>query len=141
MGRSRLTTAAQVILYINGKPYAQVTSFRWDAQTPSKAIFAVDSSSPYELAPTLARVQGSIGLLRVTGDGGLEGAGITTHAGNLPRNKYISLALIERGTDMQLFRADRCWVNSQSWDVPVKGRVTGQMAFEAIDWTNETASG
>lgn len=139
MAKSRLLTSAQVVLYINGKPYAQVTSFRWDSHTPGRALHGLDSSEPYEFVPTVSRISGSIGLLRLIGDGGLEGAGITYHYGDLPRGKYFSLTLVERGSDTQIFRADRCWCQAQSWDVPSKGRATGQMTFEAIDWNNEAA--
>lgn len=137
MSRSRLITSAKVVLYVNGKPFAQVTDFRWDAATPPKAIYAVDSGEPYELAATQTKISGTVGLLRLIGDGGLEGAGVMPGLHDLPRNKYFSLALIERTTDTTIFRADKCWCVAQSWNVPSKGIVTGQMGFEAIDWSNE----
>lgn len=137
MSRSRLVTGAKVALYINGRPYAQVTSFRWDSLTPAKPIYGIDSGEPYELAPTTTRIAGNVGMVRLIGDGGLEGPGITHHFGDVPRGKYFSLTLVERGTDTTIFRADRCTATSQSWDVPNKGMVQGQMAFEALDWSNE----
>lgn len=140
MSRSPLATSAQVVLYVNGRSYAQVTGFNWSSVTPPKAIYGLDSGEPYELAPTITKVTGTVGLLRMVGDGGLEGAGIAPHLPDLPRGRYFSLALIHRGTDITIFRSDRCWVVSQSWDVPSKGRVSGSMTFEGFDWSNEAAS-
>ncbi len=137
--RSRLVTGAQVILYINGKPYAVVTGFKWDSITPPKAIYGLDCGEPLELAPTTTKITGQIGLLRQVGSGGIEGAGVVPHFPSLPRAKYFTLALVERSTDTQLFRADRCWAISQTWDVPSKGRMTGGLTFEAMDWNNESA--
>lgn len=137
MSRSRIITGARVLVYVNGKPFAQVTHFRWDSATPPKKIMGVDSGEPVELAPTTTMISGNMGLLRLSGDGGLEGAGIIPEFSEVPRGKYFSLALIDRATDTQIFRADRCWCASQSWDIPSKGMVTGQMTFEALGWNNE----
>jgi hypothetical protein len=140
MARSRLLTAAKLVLYVNGKPYSLATHLRWDSGTPKKSIYALDSGEPYELAPTTTKVSGSIGLLRLIGDGGLEGAGITPNFESLVREKYFTMALIERSTNTEIFRANRCSVVNQSWDVPSKSIVTGTFVFEALDWNNESAS-
>jgi hypothetical protein len=140
MARSSLLVSAQVTLYINGRPYALVTGFRWDSATPGKAIYGLDCGEPIEIMDTITKITGSVNLLRRIGDGGLEGAGIIPDFPSLPRGKYFSMSLIEQSTDTQIFRADRCRVMTQSWDVPAKGRVTGQMAFEALDWNNEAHS-
>lgn len=140
MSQSRLTLSAGVTLYINGRPYAQVTDFRFDSATPKKAIMGLDSSEPYELAPTTSKITGSIGLVRIAGDGGLEGAGIIAHSSNAIRERYFTLALVEHRTNTQLFRADRCSATAQSWNSPSKGRITGSLNFEALDWSNEATS-
>lgn len=137
MASSPLIAAAAVTLYINGRPYAQVSSFRWDSDTPMREIYGIDSGEPYELAPTQSRISGNIGLYRLIGDGGIEGAGATVHYGELPRQKYFTLSLVLHKYDLQLFYAGRCSVVRQNWDVPAKGLITGAMSFKAIDWNNE----
>lgn len=137
MARSRLLTSAQVLVYINGKPFAWATSFRWESATPRKAIYGLDSGEPYELAPTTTKVHGSVGLLRLSASGGLEGAGVVAQYHDIPREKYFTLTLVDRTTDTIIFTAGHCAVQSQSWDIPAKGRVTGSMTFEALDWNNE----
>jgi len=132
-----LLTAARVILYINGTAYSYVTDFRWSSATPSRQIRGLDSSMPYELGPGIASCQGSIGLLRGSGTGGLEGIGISPSFEQLVKGRYFTLMLVDRLTDTTLFRADNCWMTNQSWNAPSKSRVTGQMTFEALSWSNE----
>jgi hypothetical protein len=137
---SRLLSGAKVILYINGNPYAAVVSFKWDSTTGRKAIYGLDSGEPYELAPTTNKIVGTMMLLRTIGDGAAEGAGLVAQFADVPREKYFSLSLIERSTDTQIFRADRCSVLNQSWDVPSKGLAMGSLNFEALSWNNESVS-
>lgn len=137
--RSRVLASAQCMLYLNGAPWGIVTAFRWDSATPSKSISGLDSDNPFELAPTTTRITGSVQVVRVSNDGGLEGYGLIPAFEEIPRGKYFSLALVDRATDTQIFRADNCRCSGQSWDVPTKGLVTGSFSFEALSWSNESA--
>lgn len=137
MARSNIITGAKVVVYINSKPFAFVMNFRWDSSTPRRAIYGIDSGEPYELAPTTTKIGGSVGVYRTIDGGGLEGPGIVANLDNIPREKYFSLALIERSTGVTIFRADQCSVISQSWDVPSRGIMTGSFTFEALSWNNE----
>lgn len=139
MSKSRIASTAKVVLYINGRAYAQVTNFRWNSETPTREIAGIDSSEPYELAPTRTKVTGSIGLVRLVGDGGAEGAGATVPFEHIPAGRYFSLMLVDRSTDTTIFRADNCRASQQNWDVPMKGFITGSLAFEALAWSNELA--
>lgn len=140
MSQSRLALSASVTLYINGGAYAQVTDFRFDSATPKRAIMGLDSSEPYELAPTVTKITGSIGLVRIAGDGGLEGAGFVAQSSNILRERYFTLALVEHRTNTQFFRADKCSVTAQNWNSPSKGRISGSLNFEALDWSNEATA-
>jgi hypothetical protein len=137
MGKSLIITGARVVCYINGQKFGRVSSFRWDSATPRKAIYGLDSSEPYELAPLPSRITGSLTVYRTVGDGGLEGSGIVAQFADIPREKYFSLTLIERSSDTVVFRADDCAVTNQSWDVPSKGVMMGNFSFEALSWSNE----
>ncbi len=124
-------------MYVNGKLYARVTDLRFTSSTPGREIYGIDSSEPFELANTTTRCSGSMSVLRLAQDGGAEGAGMTVSYVDITREKYFSLALVDRVTDTIVFQARRCKLTSQSWDIPARGRVTGQLDFTAIDWSNE----
>lgn len=134
---AKTLTTAGVRLFVNGGPYARVKSFGWGADTPRKAIQGLDIMEPLELAPTTSRVTCRMQLYRTLGDGGAEGAGLTTPLDSLPRERYFSIQLITRNTDTVIFEARYCSVVRQSWSAPEKGVITGELEIEAIDWSNE----
>lgn len=137
MARAMTIVGAQVLCYINGVRFGRVTNFIWRSMTPRKAIYGLDSVDPTELAPTVTRCSGTIGMIRTTGDGGAEGAGMAAPFEDLPREKYFTVQLVDRATDRVLFQAQKCSVISQSWTVAMKTSVIGSIEFEAIDWSNE----
>lgn len=141
MASSNLITAPKVVVYVNGLPFGQATSFSWNSSTAKQPIYGLDSGEPYEFAPGITKVGGTIGIIRTILDGGTEGLGITTTFDQLPREKYFSLALVEKTSNTMLFRADKCTVQSQSWQIAVKGFLTGSVTFEAFDWKNEATDG
>lgn len=139
MASSTLVASAKAIAYVNGRAWAPVVSIRWDVSTPGRGIPGLDVSTDIELAPSSSRVNGSMVVLRQVGDGGVEGAGLIPFSKDLPAGTYFSLALVDRLTDTLLFRADRCWINSQSWDTPSRSFMVGTINFTALDWNNEAA--
>ena len=59
---------------------------------------------------------------------------------NLPTGKYFNITLLDRSNDLIVFQARYCVQQSESWTIPSKGIITGQLQFEAIDWNNEIKS-
>lgn len=138
MARStRLIQSAAVIAMVNGRPFGVVTAFQWNSATPKKEFYGIDSPDPYEIGATQTKITGTISVYRTNGDGGAEGWGLATTFDDISREKYFSLMLIDRATNRVLFQADFCSVTSQSWNVPPKGVVTGQIQFAALTWNNE----
>lgn len=137
MAKSHLITGPKVFLYINGQPYGRVVGFRWSSDTPKRAAYGLDSTEPYELMPTITRCTGQLQVLRVSRDGGAEGAGIAAPYVDLTLEKYFSILLIEQRTDTVLFQADQCSCVNQQWDVSARTFMMGTISFEALTWTNE----
>lgn len=137
MARSKIISAANVVCFINNQVYGKVTGFSYSSSTPKKRQMGIDSLRPYELIPTGTVVQGQLALLRLVGDAGIEGAGMTAPFADLSKEKYFSIALVDRTSDTVIFQADYASISSESWSIPSKGIVTGTVTFEALDWTNE----
>lgn len=131
---------AATVLRINGKPYGCVSSFSWSSSTPQKAVNGIDDLAAQELIPTSASVSGNISLYRITGSGGLEGAGLTTSFDEIPRERYFVLQLVDTRTDQILFEARSCKVESQQWNVAAKSLITGSCSFRGLQWNNESAT-
>jgi hypothetical protein len=99
--------------------------------------YGIDSSEPFELMPTTSSVQCSLGIIRTVGDGGSEGAGMSSRFEHLQTEKYFSIELVEIISDTRIFSAMNCSVASQSWNVEPKGIVRGSLEIKALNWTNE----
>jgi len=137
MSRPKIMSGAEVACFINGKRIGQVSSFRFTSVPSKRAIYALDSGQPYELAPTQTKVTGTLSLWRVIGDGGAEGNGLAAFFEDLPRERYFSILLTERGSDTVFFKADQCTMQEQTWEVQTKALVTGTITFEGLTWENE----
>lgn len=137
MARTKVITSPSLKLYVNGAPFGNVLSFDFTITSQSILKPELDNMEPAELAPTSYIVFGRMGLYRLHGDGGLEGAGLSANAIDLPRQKYVTFALIDRVTDQMVFRCDKVWVDSQNWSVGLKGVVRGTLAFKGIGYQNE----
>ncbi len=134
---SHLTVSAQVILYVNGSKYANCSGFSWHSETPRVEKYGIDMMQPYELAQTVTRCGGRIGMYRAAGDGGPQGAGIVAPYPDLSREKYFTLALVAIRYGLVIFEANHCSCTAENWDAPARGRITGGLTFSALEWNNE----
>lgn len=136
-GRARTVVSAGVVLYINGRPFGRVSAFNWNSNTPKTPKYGVDTLLPTDFVPGPTSITCNVGVYKVSGDGGAQGAGIAGHLEDVPREKYFRAQLIERATGTIVFQADTCTTISQTWNAPSKGLVTGQIVFTALSWSNE----
>lgn len=135
---AKTLTGARLLVYINGRLYGRCSEISWASQSTHKAIYGIDQADPFELAPEHTKVDGTMAVYRLVGDGGAQGAGIAPRYEDIPRGKYFNITLIDKSTDLVVFQSKFCVVQSEGWNVPARGIVTGRLAFEGIDWSNET---
>jgi hypothetical protein len=136
---AKLLTGAHIVCYVNGKLYGRCSNFSWQSSTQHKPVYTVDVGEPSELAPTQTRLSATMSLYRLAGDGGAQGANMIPRYEDIPRGRYFSMVLIDRSTDLVLFQARYCVCQSESWSVPSKGIITGNINIEAIEWSNENS--
>lgn len=135
--RPKLVVSAKVLVYINGKLYGKCTSFSWSSNTKHRAIHSIDIPHPVELAPGQTDVAWQMSILRVIGDGGAQGAGIVAAQSDFTREKYFTLMLVERSTNLTIFQADYCVCDNEAWSGVAKDLLRGQLAGAGIIWGNE----
>lgn len=138
MPRPKLITAPRILVYINSRLYGVCTSFSFTSTTNRKKIQTVDILHPVELAVTTSVVTWNMGVLRVMGDGGLQGAGVVARPQDLSREKYFSILLVDRLSDLPIFSSDMNNVDAESWSVTAKGLLLGDVRGGGITWSNET---
>lgn len=137
MGSPKILTGAGCYVFVNGKPYGQISHVTFHSATPKKAIQGIDQMDVSELAPTTARVQFTLDMYRIKGSAGLRGAGMVGTWSELPREKYFSLIIVDRENDLVVFRVDACSTEDERWNIAAKTMVTGTASFSAVDWSDE----
>jgi len=137
MPKSRLLSSAKIVCNINGISVGRVKSFRWSSNTPKRKILGLDCATPFELAPTISEITGSLALWRTVLDGGVEGIGMAAQSSQMIRERYFTLTLVDRSTGAVVFRAQFCSVENQSWDIPERGLIQGVVNFSGLHWNNE----
>ena len=137
MANSQILQGAGVTVQINGTDWGVVTGVQLQMNSSHKMIQAIDSLQSFELAPTSVGISGSISLLRVLRDGGLEGRGIIPDHANVIYEKYFQLRLTERATGRLLFQADQCVIENQQWSYQARAIVQGSFTFSGLSWGSD----
>lgn len=139
MAISTLQHGARSKLYINGVLYGVATNFSYQISYGRKAISGIDVPVPLELGATTIEITGSINILKVAGDQGIQGYGLGPQQQNFSLEQYVTILMLDRTTNNSVFRTNQAQVLSESWDMPVKGMVTGTVNFKCITSENESS--
>lgn len=138
MSIARTIAGSRIFCYINGTPFAQVTGFSFTSTNDKKEIRGIDIQTALEFAPTTVSVKGNLKLIRTLGDGGAQSAGILASQVNASREKYFTILLVERSTDLPIFQCSLCSATSENWSVEsARGLLVGSIDFSGVLFTNE----
>ena len=140
MAQTKTITPAHLKLYVNGQLIGIAMGGSYQIQTAVRDIRAIDSNVAYELAPTQCDVSGTIQIVRLHGTGGIEGEGIAAFDEEILLQKYSTITLVDRKTDLNMQEFGRCLCTGQQWNIPTRGIVTGSFSFKGTAWSNEAAS-
>lgn len=128
----KVLAGSTLLCYVNGNLYGKVTGFQYNDSTPHKTLGGVDIVLPIEIAPTTKRFTATMTVLRLRGDLGAEGDGLAGTGDNLSIEKYFTFMVVDRLTDLVIFRSDYNKTTSQSWSVTNHALMTGTVAFTGI---------
>lgn len=137
MGNSKTIAAANVKVFINGKPFGIATAINWTASVGRHAIFGIDNETPFELAPGQRIIQGRMDVVRIRQSGGLEGAGVMAPDDDIMLEKYIQIVVNDRASDDSILNMPKAAADNQNWVAQSKGVVTGSFSFMGIGWSND----
>ena len=137
MADSNILTGSRCLIYVNSVMFGRATSISTSRSTEHSPRYGLDSSEAFELVPTTSIESGTIGVIRLAGDGGAEGIGMSVPGPNMQIARYATLSIVDRSSDIEVYRADKVVAIGQSWSYPSKGLVVGQITFRAIRSINE----
>jgi hypothetical protein len=133
---SVIISGAQCVVYINGKPFAQVSNFEYQVATPQKVIHGIDTLLPLDTVPGAVGYTASMNMYRMRRQGGIEGDGLGPSWSAATRGKYFSLILLDRASSDILFEGKKNIITNQAWSIATKQLVTGSVAFTGLFYDN-----
>lgn len=138
--KSPVLCGPNVLCYVNSVLYGSVTDFSFESSVNTKEMRGVDFPLPFEIAPTMQKVNFSLGLLRLSGDGGAISIGMMAESADISLLKYVTVTIVDRSNGQALFRTDYAVASGEKWDAPSKGLVTGSVSFSCIGYVNEASN-
>lgn len=138
MSNPMVVRGGELKVYVNNNLLGIVTEMSFRSTNNAKPIYGLDSSEPFEIAETVNHVSGQLTVVRLRGDGGMEGRGLMASPAKVHLEKYSTIYVIHRFTDTVIFACDRARLTDQQWSVSAKGIMTGRVSFEGIGWINES---
>lgn len=137
MASTKALRGADVKVFINGKLYPAVTAIRWSTSSGKHTIYGIDQSTPFEIVSGQCAVRGSFEIVRIRQSGGLQGAGIAAPERKILLEKYFSLTVVDRVTDIVILQIDEASVTDENWQSAARALIQGSFSFEGIAWVNE----
>ena len=135
---SSLIVTPNIVLYINGMPYAHVSEITPTITSPQKILRGVDYLPGIETAPMPVEYNVSAVLYRKKQSGGLEGEGFIPRWNKATRGKYFSAIIMDRITSEILFETQKNQIISQSWRFSPKMILMGQVNWIGLGYTNDS---
>lgn len=133
---AKFLSGARCLLRVNGKIVGFATSVSWTISTSATEIRTIDDYLPYELAPSIISVTGSIGGFRIPGSGPTTHQ-IQSHLSNFLHQRYIEIEVRDVQTDNIIFKTSRAMVTSRSENISVDSLATMSLNFTAIGFVDE----
>lgn len=129
---NRIQVGANLVCIINGQKWGAVTGMQYTLSSPRMEERGLDSMEATELSPTTVGVQGTIQLLMIRNDEGLEGRQVTAGLPYISSEHYFSIMLQDRQSAFIEMRIDHASVENQTWNPIAKGMVQGQFSFKGL---------
>ena len=130
--RNKILTGAGIRCLVNSVDLGVVTGIQYNIATAREEDRGIDSLAPFELSPTSTSVSGSISLVKIRDDGGLEGHNIVKPLPYISEDEYFTLELKDRLTGSTYLKVTHAAVDGQSWSAQARGIVTGQFSFHGL---------
>ena len=129
---NRVQIGANVVCWINGQLWGAVTGLQYSANSPRLEERGIDSMEAFELSPTTVSVTGTIQVLMLRNDEGLEGRQVTAGLPYISTEHYFSMMVQDRSSGFIIMRVDNASVDAQSWSYASRSLIMGQFSFKGL---------
>lgn len=132
----RYMTGSRAIIKVNGELFGFAMSVSYNIQTTASDVKTIDSWVPWELAPSMISVSGTLGMFHIPG----KGPAVTLTQANLLSfldQKYITIEISDRTTGNLVFKTERAMVVGKSQSLNAGALSTIELQWRAIGWSDE----
>ena len=132
MARNVIQVGADVVCRINGKIIGSVTGLQYRLLSPRVEERGIDCLTGFELAPTGTSITGTIQIVMVRNNEGVEATGATSGLPEVLNEPYFALHIEDRANGFSILKASQASVEEQTWDIRARGIVMGQIVFKGL---------
>lgn len=129
-------TGARAIIKVNNKLAGFAFNISWNVNTTYQEIFELDSYVPYELAPTLITVTGTIGMFHIPGKGPVA-EGFQPNVLSFLHHKYITIQVVDSSTGNIMLNIERAVITNKSQALNAGDVSQIQLSWKAIGWSDD----
>ena len=129
-------SGARCVLKINGDVAAFAFGISWTIETQNTEIRTIDNYMPYELAPNIISISGSLNGFHVPGKGA-SALLIQAQALDFLFHKYITIEVRDSVTDNLLLYVPQAVITSRQETVAVENLTTVVMQWRGVSWKDE----
>ncbi len=133
---ARFVTGARTIIKVNNQLFGFAFGVSWRISTDVFEVKTIDDYLPYELAPRLISVEGTLSSFRIPG----RGPSMEFQQASLlsfPFHKYISIEVRDEVTNSLLFYTDRAVITTRAEDISNDKLSTVSLNWKAIGWKDD----
>jgi hypothetical protein len=129
-------TGARCIIKVNGKLAGFAFSVSWNINTAQTTVREIDNFLPYEFAPSMLSVSGSLGMFHVPGKTATSELFMPNVLSFL-HHKYISIEVQDQTTGQQLLRVNKAVITNKSQAITAGQISQMTLEWQAIGWQDE----
>lgn len=129
-------TGSRCVIKINSDLAGFAFAVSFSINTEQEEIWAIDSWTPWEIAPKRVTVEGTLGMFHIPGKGPSQ-EGIQADVLSFMFHKYITLEVRDARSDIMVFQTNKAVVTSRRQDIKAGELSTIQLNWKAIGWADE----
>ncbi len=129
-------TGARAIIKVNGKLAGFAFNISWSVNTSYQEIHEIDNFLPYELAPQVISVSGTIGMFHIPGQGPAA-EGIMPNVLSFLHHKYISIEVQDQSTGNIILNITKAVITNKQQALNAGEVSQINLSFKAIGWSDD----
>lgn len=135
--KTKTMRGADVVIYVNAKPWAFVDRVEWDVDYGVEPIHGIDYIHPQEITTGRVALNVNLHYWRQHNTAGIEGAGMVPTDDALSRARYCYIQVVDMVSGVTYFEIPKAVVRRQSGSGSAKGVFEGTVSLTGMGWANE----